>query len=272
MYSLFFHLSGLALIEIIFYFNYIGPMETYVFKNAIEHAASFDSVDDEGTNTPIIYVINPFNSTQTFAFDTNIDSDYSLNLQNNADQAANERNRHNKELYDLSLIYWGYLAGFSIIILCSEFSFRYALFIRDIETNQETNDENEDTSGSIQMTNIEQVPLRNRNRLDSLDEVEVEDTSHLNPIDTIPHVDSNDYGEVQKSFIEWDEVRKTLVKATAYNSMLATLILTFEYLFFTHIILQYKIISLDEITYVLYKILNSLIYHFIQNEMKIIVQ
>ena len=36
MYVIFFHVSGLALLEILFYFLYIGPMETKVFKNTIK--------------------------------------------------------------------------------------------------------------------------------------------------------------------------------------------------------------------------------------------
>lgn len=264
MYSLFFHLSGLALIEIIFYFNYIGPMETYVFKNAIKHAASYDTTDDEENNVPVIHVVNPFNLSQTFEFDTNIDTDYALHLQNSAEQATHERNQYNKELYDLSLVYWAYLASFSIIVFCSEFSFRYVIFIRGTRIAHDTSDERDDTS--TEMTNIEHEPLRNRNRLDSLDE-----TNNLNNIDIIP-IDSNVYDEVHEPFINWYHVRKIVLEATAYNSALAALIVTFEYLFFTHIILKYKIISLDEITYVLYQILNSLIYHFIQNEMKIIVR
>lgn len=37
MYVIFFHISGLALIEILFYFFYIGKMETQMFTNNINH-------------------------------------------------------------------------------------------------------------------------------------------------------------------------------------------------------------------------------------------
>jgi len=267
MYSLFFHLSGLALIEIIFYFNYIGPMETYVFKNAIEHAGSYNSVDDEENNAPIIHIINPFNSSQIFEFDTNVESNYSLHLRNSAQQATYERNRYNKELYDLSLVYWTYLMSFSIIVFCSEYSIRYMLFLQETRRNHYTNDE--DDSASIEMTNLEDEPLRNRNRLDSLEESY--ETNDTNITDIIP-IDTNDHDQDQASFINWSNVRKIVIEATAYNSALAALVLTFEYLFFTNIILRYKIISLDEITYVLFQILNSLIYHFVENEMRLIGQ
>ena len=36
MYSIFFHLLWLSLLEIIFYFEYIGPLETKSYKNVIK--------------------------------------------------------------------------------------------------------------------------------------------------------------------------------------------------------------------------------------------
>ena len=38
MYEILFHILGLALLEIIFYFYYVGPMETQVFENSINNA------------------------------------------------------------------------------------------------------------------------------------------------------------------------------------------------------------------------------------------
>ena len=36
MYSMLFHISGIAILEIIFFFYYIGPMETFIFKNKVK--------------------------------------------------------------------------------------------------------------------------------------------------------------------------------------------------------------------------------------------
>ena len=36
MYSILFHVSGIAIVEICFYFYYIGPMETVIFENKVK--------------------------------------------------------------------------------------------------------------------------------------------------------------------------------------------------------------------------------------------
>ena len=48
MYAVFFHVSAIALLEIIFYFYYVGPMETRVFTK------SLSNVIDENTKNNII--------------------------------------------------------------------------------------------------------------------------------------------------------------------------------------------------------------------------
>ena len=119
MYSLFFHLSGLALIEIIFYFMYVGPMETQVFKRAIEHAGQRNYVDDDNNIVPPVKIINPFNISQTFEFGNNLNSKYSNHLQDKAKNGEEERKKYNDILYNQALRYWSYLMMFSIAIFCA---------------------------------------------------------------------------------------------------------------------------------------------------------
>ena len=39
MYVIFIHVSGIALLEILFYFYYIGPIESELLKNSMRHIA-----------------------------------------------------------------------------------------------------------------------------------------------------------------------------------------------------------------------------------------
>lgn len=275
MYSLFFHLSGLALIEIIFYFMYVGPMETQVFKHAIEHAGERNYVDDDNNIVPPVKIINPFNISQTFEFGNNLNSKYSNHLQDKAKKGEEERKQYNKNLYDQALTYWTYLMIFSIAIFCTEFSIKYYLFLRRkkknnnennvVDNNQQNTMPSVESLNSLEMTTIEHQPLRNRLRIDSLDE---EDNNAIEMRDEI----SDEIPEDENKFIEWAKIRKIMLRTAAYNTTLAGLVLSFEFLFFTTIVLKYKIISVDELSYSLYNILNSIIYHFVKNDMKIIIE
>ena len=40
MYNILFHVSGIAILEICFYFYYIGPMETKIFEKVVGRLAT----------------------------------------------------------------------------------------------------------------------------------------------------------------------------------------------------------------------------------------
>ena len=63
MYEILFHILGLAFLEIIFYFEYVGPMETKVFKKSLDDAVKslIKSINTEDENKIRVYINNdPF--------------------------------------------------------------------------------------------------------------------------------------------------------------------------------------------------------------------
>lgn len=106
MYVIFFHVSGLALLEILFYFLYIGPMETKVFKNTIKKSIH---------ESKELYNIN----INEWINITNISNDINK-IQSISENSENERTKNNKTLYYKSLKYWSLLFSSSIIVLIIE--------------------------------------------------------------------------------------------------------------------------------------------------------
>tara|TARA_B100001173_G_C16012853_1_gene558411 strand:- start:1372 stop:1983 length:612 start_codon:yes stop_codon:yes gene_type:complete len=96
MYVIFFHISGLALIEILFYFFYIGNMETQMFINNINHLLH----EEEKT---IDY--NMYNVTFP-EYNTTFIKYYEIRAQNGED----ERKKRNFQLFADAIV------GFIVIL------------------------------------------------------------------------------------------------------------------------------------------------------------
>ena len=68
MFKILFHICGIAIIEVLFYFFYIGPMESNIFKDAF--SASFNNMDDL-YNKNSIHIISPYNNTEIIILKNN---------------------------------------------------------------------------------------------------------------------------------------------------------------------------------------------------------
>ena len=106
MYSILFHLLWLSLLEIIFYFEYIGPLESRTYKNTIRRL-----VNNKNDNTH--YLVNPYNVSNIININ---DIEFNIN------QAKKDRQEYNNNLYKESINYWLILLSivltfYSIIIL-----------------------------------------------------------------------------------------------------------------------------------------------------------
>ena len=130
MYSILFHLLWLSLLEIIFYFEYIGPLETKTYKNTIKRLA--DSNYDNNN-----YLIDPYN----------ISNIINLNdIEYNTKNSEKERIKYNKNLYIKSIDYWLILLSFVLFLYFSILIYKYYIYLQNKNTEQ----------------NIEFITIRNR--------------------------------------------------------------------------------------------------------------
>lgn len=111
MYVIFFHVSGLALLEILFYFLYIGPMETKVFKDTIKSSIH---------ETTELYNININKWINITNISNNIDK-----IKSTSESSENERTKNNQQLYYKSIKYWSILLSSSIFVLIIEKKIKY---------------------------------------------------------------------------------------------------------------------------------------------------
>ena len=84
MYSMLFHISGIAILEICFFFYYIGPMETFIFEDKVKQLSN-----EPISSSPDLNILDDdrysiFNQTD-IAFDE---------LRSDRDDAIDEREVH----------------------------------------------------------------------------------------------------------------------------------------------------------------------------------
>lgn len=124
MYKNFIHLLGLAIIEIIFYFYYIGPFEHHVFEDSFSRSIEglIDKINSEFEHPEMVanYISSP--------------NDDLLNLlKNNAEISERERQEYNNNLLKQTIIYWVYC--FSLFV----FTFLFFYFKKKIKFERSLN-------------------------------------------------------------------------------------------------------------------------------------
>lgn len=224
MYSIFFHLLWLSLLEVIFYFEYIGPLETNTYKKTIKRLI-------HNKNDLIEFDNYTFNTSKIIHIDN---SDF------NANQAQEDRESYNNELYVKSIHYW--LILFGIIMSFSGITIFYK-YRQYLERKKEMD---------INSREIEFITVRNRTFTQESDELS----------DNNNNINFNS----EEIFIDYKKIKKQFMKKSIFYIGLGLLIIGFEYLFFNYIVMKYKILSDDEILYQIYKLIEPFIDTMIQNE------
>ena len=93
MYSILFHVGWLALIEIIFYFQYIGPLESDLFKDSIKNIINDYKIknNDMNNNNNQFIIVNPYNQSQIIYLNETIN--YYKNYKKNVKKAEKKKRK-----------------------------------------------------------------------------------------------------------------------------------------------------------------------------------
>lgn len=237
MYIILLHVSGIALLEILFYFEYIGHVESQLFKNSIIR------ILNEPYNEEHKYII--FTPNITFA-DINkyidLDDTYNddLDKQNNVNDYMNnlnaegqeKRKKHNNDLYVKTIYYWIGLFGFTLVVM----------FIQ-LRIQSYYKEKNKTISITKSEQNLELIHMRLRNS--SIDDYENKTESEY---------ENDDHKKKllkEQNNINWKKIRNKVF----YYLLFAAILLGFEFCFFQYIVLQYEPLSSNELQYLMYETL-----------------
>lgn len=212
MYIVFFHLSGIALLEILFYFLYVGNMETNLFSDTINKM-----LKSEHKNIENYRIKNPINESQYIDIINGLSQNSSQIINyyySKSKDSENKRKHHNDKLFHKAIIVWVFIFGVSILVLILEIYYNKYNKKRMEKTDSVSNIALEMVQTSI--STYESPRARNNDEI----------------------IDTNQ-----------NEIKRKIIYTSIHSILLAGLILGFEFWFFNEIIMNYQVMSKEELEY-----------------------
>ena len=212
MYIVFFHLSGIALLEILFYFLYVGNMETNLFSDTINKM-----LKSEHKNIENYRIKNPVNESQYIDIINGLSQNSSQIINyyySKSKDSENKRKHHNDKLFHKAIIVWVFIFGVSILVLILEIYYNKYNKKQMEKTDSVSNIALEMVQTSI--STYESPRARNNDEI----------------------IDTNQ-----------NEIKRKIIYTSIHSILLAGLILGFEFWFFNEIIMNYQVMSKEELEY-----------------------
>ena len=212
MYIVFFHLSGIALLEILFYFLYVGNMETDLFSDTINKM-----LKSEHKNIENYRIKNPVNESQYIDIINGLSQNSSQIINyyySKSKDSENKRKHHNDKLFHKAIIVWVFIFGVSILVLILEIYYNKYNKKQMEKTDSVSNIALEMVQTSI--STYESPRARNNDEI----------------------IDTNQ-----------NEIKRKIIYTSIHSILLAGLILGFEFWFFNQIIMNYQVMSKEELEY-----------------------
>ena len=236
-----FHILFLSLLEIIFYFEYIGPLETKIFKDTFKNLVNHyenEYIDYENNNEYIII------SKKNNNFNISIDGNNSFSNNEELENAKKERKKNNDDLYKEAIYYWFIFLSIIILFGILRIVYEYNKFKKKKDMMRI------DSNNSVEMRKMDMNLIRREVSSYSIGLVD-ESVSVSNNISQVEEI----------KFINYKKMKKYVGKKIVFYTLLGSLILLFEYLFFNYIVLNYKVLSNEEIIGIIYESLDKFIYN-----------
>lgn len=228
MYNICLHLSAISIIEILFYFYYIAPLETEIFQKTFDDAIS--NVDLSEFDS--IIHISSVNKSELLLFEDVILQD----LKNDANIANHEKDIYNHKLFLNTIIYWAIFSACIIPIFLIQYKYEKYRKKKSLKNIGYDNEDSMSSSDEIELI------LFKRLRKSSIDETEPE-TEITEKEDDNTHL-------LKK--IKKNKRNKYIINIVRYI-ILGGGIVTFQYLFFNNVILKYHILTNEELQYSILK-------------------
>jgi len=131
MYKTFLHVSCITILEICFFFYYIGPLETDIFYSYIRRI--IDGPLDKLDETLVKWNIDRKQFVEGIYSENNND-DIGNKLKNESITGKNEREKDNIELFYTTLEFWSIIPAVTIFLFLCEFYYCYCIRKRKSKT------------------------------------------------------------------------------------------------------------------------------------------
>lgn len=233
MYSILFHISGIAILEISFYFLYIGPIESNIFKHKIRQLLHTPEQIIHHILDEPVFAQKPTQMIIRKIVQKYVYSDYDKEsiqsyLHNKSVEEEHNRIYQNNQLFIQALTYWAYFTAFSI--------FTYGVYYK-----------------------YNQYSKRQKNN-----GITVIDSSDEYIYNTATEIELMEMQLYRKGSIDDDQLEtykptskccdKSKLYKVAYYIVFGGCLLTFQFFFFECIVSKYEPLSNGELVYIIYDV------------------
>jgi len=249
MYSILFHLSGITILEVCFFFYYIGPIETEMFQHHVkllmkEPLLYLTNLPQTSTSMPIISNQPPPMYDQPnnpniifyiqqifFGYDQNNSTTYNT-LQQSSDDSKLRREQENSYLFIKTINYWFIFVIISLCIFLIEYKYKE---YQKLQKNRGlTIVDNTNNGQSIELIHL-QTKYDEPYRKGSIDESDDETNIML---ETLP-IENNKQNYYRNKILHY--------------GTFGSLVILFQYLFFQYVVYYYNPLTINEIKYLIYQ-------------------
>jgi len=242
----------------------VGPMETTMFENTVKkltnqpimnlNVAMVEMPDLKFDFQNFIYIaFNSGNGLLNLNDDTNVTTDNSSDknqdkmlreMEELRDYGIERRNEKNRDLFRQTIKYWSFLCAFTLLVCIIEY-----LCTKNKKVNGVTMVTSDDETTGLELG---EGPYRKG----SIDECSDDPLIQQSQQEEITCIDKCCNTCKQKC-------NKKCMKKTLYYISFGCCLITFQYLFFQHVVYYYIPLSLEEVKYLIYIAFSSSIYDMI---------
>ncbi len=223
------------MLEICFFFYYIGPMETDMFLSYIKRL-----VKEPLLNLDQILIKHNLNK-EMFLNEILDISDNEKELEYQSNQGKKNRQKHNSQLFNKTIEYWTFILVLSIFLFIIEYAYIYYKKKKEKKVIPQY-DEEHSIGWEEPITSTLQNSFTETNSLVSYRKNSADDAD----------IDYHNVKEKNKACLE--KSKKGII-FTIYYSIFGVSIIAFQYIFFEFVVFSYKPLSIEEIKYYVYKII-----------------
>lgn len=254
MYSIFAHISGIAILEICFFFYYVGPMETRMFEKTVNQLTNEEPYYKLDVQKYLYIAFNPGNMQMGSITDTTIDEFSEKNqeeilyeMEELRDKGIARRDEKNSELFVEIVEKWCILCGITLVLFTIE---RMCCNKNKKEEGGITTVFSDDDIDGIELG-------EGRYRKGSID-VYSDDPLLYSSEEHVGYTDRCCNTCKQKC-------NRKCVNHIVYYTSFGGCLLTFQYYFFQHVIYYYMPLSIEEVKYLIYITFSSQIPSIMQS-------
>lgn len=232
MYSILFHISGIAIIEISFYFLYIGPIESIIFKRKIRQLLHNPEQSVYRMINNSILVKKSSQSLLRKIIEETLSTDYDkISLQNylynQKLKGQYDITKQNNQLFIQALIYWAYFTAFSIFVYVVHYKYNQYMKLKK-------------KNGVTLMNSDEEYIYENATEIELM-EMQLYRKSSID----------DDQLETYKPKGRWCD--KSKICNVIHYIIFGGCLLAFQLCFFETIVSKYEPLSNGELMYIIYE-------------------